>query len=196
MLLIVGLGNPGDEYANTPHNLGFKVVDRLAEEAAISVRRPECRSLVGRGRLEGREVTLAKPMCYMNNSGPVVRALLERYELGTAGLLVVFDDLNLPWTSIRVRERGSAGGHHGMESIIEALGSREFARLRLGVGGLHQGPGATDFLLSPFRRAQRKDVEDLVGRGAEAVRSIIAEGAAQAMTRWNRRAPGQTNEEQ
>ncbi len=195
MFLIVGLGNPGPEYENTPHNLGFRTVDCLAEASKIVVRRPECRSLVGLGRLEEREVALAKPMDFMNNSGRPVQALLEKYGGNLVDLVVVYDDFNLPLASIRIRERGSAGGHHGMESIIAALGSQEFVRVRLGVGPDSPVVDGAAYVLRPFRRSQQKQVEELVGRGAEAVRSIVAEGAAKAMTRWNRRAGGQTTEE-
>lgn len=193
MFLIVGLGNPGPEYENTPHNLGFLTIDRLAQDCGVSVRRPECRSLVGLGRVEAQEVALAKPLCYMNRSGGAVKALLEKYGLGLSDLMVVFDDLNLPWTTVRIRERGSAGGHNGMESVIAALDSKEFVRVRLGIGPGH--PVGADFVLSPFRRSQQKDLEELIGRGAEAVRAILAEGAAKAMTKFNRRAGGQTIEE-
>jgi len=195
VFLIVGLGNPGPEYENTPHNLGFRTVDCLAEASKIVVRRPECRSLVGLGRLEEREVALAKPMDFMNNSGRPVQALLEKYGGNLVDLVVVYDDFNLPLASIRIRERGSAGGHHGMESIIAALGSQEFVRVRLGVGPDSPVVDGAAYVLRPFRRSQQKQVEELVGRGAEAVRSIVAEGAAKAMTRWNRRAGGQTTEE-
>jgi PTH1 family peptidyl-tRNA hydrolase len=194
MFLIVGLGNPGPEYAKTPHNLGFMVVDRLAEECGLSIRRPECNALVGTGKIGGQDVVLAKPLSYMNLSGGPVKALLEKHALTAKDLIVVYDDLDLPWMSIRIRIRGSAGGHRGVESVIRALGSNEFTRVRLGVSpvDLERPLGdATGFLLSPFRRSQQKEVEELVGRGADAVRSILAEGAAKAMTKFNRRAGGQ-----
>ena len=195
MVLVVGLGNPGPEYENTPHNLGFMTIDRLAAESGIAVTRPERQALVGRGRLAGREVALAKPMSYMNLSGGPVKAWLEKHELTAADLLVVYDDFNLPLGSVRIRERGSAGGHHGMESIIAALGTNEFTRVRLGAGPDHPLQDGAEYVLRPFRRSQQKDLEEFVGRGADAVRSILAEGAAQAMTKFNRRAGGQTNEE-
>ena len=195
MILIVGLGNPGPDYANTPHNVGFMTIDRLAEDCGVSVRRPECRALVGIGRIENREVALAKPQSYMNLSGGPVKALLERFSLGPADLLVIYDELDLPWTSLRVRMRGSAGGHHGMESVIAALGTNEFTRLRLGVGSERPVGDATEYLLTPFRRSQQKELEEFVGSAAGVARFIIAEGAAKAMTRFNRRAGGQTIEE-
>lgn len=196
MFLIVGLGNPGAEYENTPHNLGFLTIDRLAEDCGIRVRRPESNALVGLGRIEGQEAALAKPLSFMNRSGPVARALLERYELALADLIVVYDDFNLPWKSLRIRERGSAGGHHGMESIIAALDSAEFTRVRLGVGPDQPVQDGAELVLTPFRRSQEKDLEELIGQAAGAVRSILAEGAAQAMTKYNRRAPGQTTEDE
>ena len=195
MILIVGLGNPGTEYANTPHNLGFRTIDRLAETGGIKVSRPECHARVGLGKMEGRDVVLAKPMAYMNNSGGPVKALLEKYELGLADLIVVFDELNLPFGSLRIRMKGSAGGHNGVESVIGALGSQEFVRVRLGVGPDRPLEDSVSYLLSPFRRSQQTEVEELVGRAADAVRSILAEGAVKAMTKYNRRAGGSNIEE-
>lgn len=131
----------------------------------------------------------------MNLSGGPVKALLEKCGLEPADLVVICDDLDLPWTSLRIRLRGSAGGHHGLESIIAALGSREFTRVRLGIAPAHPVEDAAEFVLSPFRRSQKKELEELVGRAADAVRFIIAEGAAKAMTKFNRRAGGQNIEE-
>lgn len=170
-------------------------VDRLAEDCNLSVRRPECNALVGAGKIDGRPVVLAKPQSYMNLSGGPVKALLGKYGLGPAELVVVHDELDLPWGSLRIRLRGSAGGHHGMESVIAALGTKELTRVRLGVEPDHPLKDTVEFLLTPFRRSQQKEVEELVGRGADAVRSILAEGAAKAMTRFNRRAGGQKTEE-
>ncbi len=195
MVLIVGLGNPGPEYADTPHNLGFLTIDRLAEDGGLSVRRRECQALVGTGEIEGRPVVLAKPLTYMNLSGGAVRALLEKYGLTPADLVVVLDEVNLPWMSLRIRTRGSAGGHNGLKSVIAAVGTGEFTRVRLGVGPDHPLENATEYLLSSFRRSQKKELDELLGRAAEAVRSILAEGAVKAMTKYNRRAGGQTIEE-
>lgn len=195
MFLIVGLGNPGLEYANTPHNLGFMTVDRLAADCGVIVKRPERQALVSPAVIEKREVLLAKPQSYMNLSGGPVKALLGKYELGPADLIVIYDELDLPWMSLRVRLRGSSAGHNGVKSIIAALGTTEFTRVRLGI---HPGRpvDAAEYDLTPFRRSQHKEVEELTGQAADAVRSIIAEGAAKAMTRFNRRAPGQNTEEQ
>ncbi len=182
--LIVGLGNPGAEYEFTPHNLGFLVIDRLAASHAIRVSRKENTSLVGLGAIGGRSLALAKPQTYMNLSGPAVRGLLERYELKPDRLIVVYDELDLPWGSLRIRLNGSAAGHKGVKSVIGSLGTGEFTRVRLGIHPDHPVEGE-QFVLAPFKRAQKKDVEETVSRAAEAVESIIAEGAAQAMTKYN-----------
>lgn len=193
--LIVGLGNPGEEYENTPHNLGFMVVDRLAESHAIRVSRKENLSLVGLGDVVGKRVALAKPQTYMNLSGPAVKGLLERYELKPDRLIVVYDELDLPWGSMRIRMNGSAAGHNGVKSLIGSLGTNEFTRIRIGIHPGNPVKGE-QFVLAPFKRAQKQDVEETVGRAADAVEFIIAEGAAQAMTKYNRRAQGLKTEEE
>jgi peptidyl-tRNA hydrolase, PTH1 family len=193
--LVVGLGNPGEEYENTPHNLGFMVIDRLAESHAIRVSRKENTSFVGLGETGGKHVALAKPQTYMNLSGPAVRGLLERYELKPDRLIVVYDELDLPWGSMRIRLKGSAAGHNGVKSLIGSLGSNEFTRVRIGIDPGSPVKGA-QYVLAPFKRAQKQDVEETVGRAADAVEFIIAEGAAQAMTKYNRRAQGLNTEEE
>jgi peptidyl-tRNA hydrolase, PTH1 family len=192
--LVVGLGNPGEEYENTPHNLGFMVIDRLAESHSIRVSRKENTSFVGLGETRGKHVALAKPQTYMNLSGPAVRGLLERYELKPDRLIVVYDELDLPWGSLRIRLNGSAAGHNGVKSLIGSLGTNEFTRVRLGIDRIEDVPGnpvkGAQYVLAPFKRAQKQDVEETVIRAADAVEFIIAEGAAQAMTKYNRRAQG------
>jgi PTH1 family peptidyl-tRNA hydrolase len=193
--LVVGLGNPGPEYALSPHNLGFLVVDRLAEREGIRVSRKEGKALVGQGEVAGASVLLAKPQTYMNLSGVSVRALFEKYTLGAENLIVVYDDHDLPWGSVRVRPRGSAGGHHGMESVIRSIGSDEFVRVRMGISA---GSGRADpeKLLRPLRRGQLKELNDLLDYAVQAVVSIMSEGVAKAMTMFNRRAQGKTSEEE
>ena len=201
--LVVGLGNPGEEYENTPHNLGFMVVDRLAETHSIRVTRKENLSHVGLGTIAGKAVALAKPQTYMNLSGPPVRGLLERYGLDAGRLLVVYDELDLPFGSLRIRLNGSAAGHNGMKSVIGSLGTQEFVRVRVGVrpalpekSGQTGGLDGAKFVLAPFRRAQMKDVEEIAGYAAQAVESILAEGAEKAMAKYNRRAQGLNTEEE
>jgi PTH1 family peptidyl-tRNA hydrolase len=193
--LIVGLGNPGEEYENTPHNLGFMVIDRLAASHAIRVSRKENMSRVGLGEVKGKHVALAKPQTYMNLSGPAVGGLLERYELKPGRLIVVYDELDLPWGSMRIRLKGSAAGHNGVKSLIGSLGTNEFTRIRIGIDPGNPVKGE-QFVLAPFKRAQKQDVEETVGRAADAVEFILAEGAAQAMTKYNRRAQGLQTEEE
>jgi PTH1 family peptidyl-tRNA hydrolase len=195
MYLVVGLGNPGEEYAATPHNAGFMVVDRLAEMHGIRVNRKDSKALTGVGEIAGKPVMLAKPQTFMNLSGTSVAPLMEKHELTPADLIVVWDELNLPFGGLKILKSGSAGGHNGAISVIGSLGTREFVRVRLGVHPGHPLSSGVEYLLAPVKRSQRKELEELVGRGADAVVSIIAEGAAMAMTKFNRRAQGSNEEE-
>jgi PTH1 family peptidyl-tRNA hydrolase len=195
MFLVVGLGNPGEEYADTPHNAGFNVIDRLAEMHGIRVNRKDSKALTGVGEIAGKPVMLAKPQTFMNLSGTSVAPLMEKHGLGPGDLIVVWDELNLPWGRLRILKSGSAGGHNGAESVIDSLGTREFVRVRLGIHPGRPISSGTDYLLAPVKRSQKKEWEALTGRGADAVVSIIAEGAAMAMTKLNRRAQGSNEEE-
>jgi PTH1 family peptidyl-tRNA hydrolase len=187
MRLIVGLGNPGPEYAWTPHNLGFLAVDRLAELAGARVERPESRSLLGFGSLCGQEIALAKPHTFMNASGLAVRGLLERLELDASSLLVLYDDVALPWGMIRVREHGTAGSHNGMKSVVGALSTMEFLRVRLGVQPEHPVGDLADYVLRPMRRAQLEAAAEMIDQAAEAVQVILRDGPQRAMALFNRR---------
>jgi PTH1 family peptidyl-tRNA hydrolase len=193
--LVVGLGNPGLDYQSTPHNLGFLTLDRLAEQAGIRVRRKECLALVGQGVVEGRPVVLAKPQTFMNLSGQSVRMLLEKHGLTPREMVLVFDDLDLPWMSMRIRAKGSPGGHHGVESVGREVGTMDFARVRLGIAGYRVEDGAR-FVLAPFRRAQKKQLDELLDQAAQAVTSVISEGVEKSMTKFNRRARGEKTEEE
>jgi len=193
--LIVGLGNPGEEYANTPHNLGFMVIDRLAESHAIRVVRKEDMSRVGLGAIKNKQVALGKPQTFMNLSGPSVKGLLERYELKPDRLILVYDELDLAWGTLKIKPKGSAAGHKGAKSVIAALGTSEFVRVRLGIHPGHDVDGES-FVLRPFKKSQKQEVDDAVTRGAEAVESIIAEGVEKSMTVFNRRAQGSNEEEE
>jgi len=192
--LIAGLGNPDAEYALSPHNLGFMVVDVLASQCGVKVKRKDSGALVGQAQLEDRAVLLAKPQTYMNLSGHAVGPLLAKNGLGPGNLIAVYDDHNLPWGSLRIRPGGSAGGHHGMQSVIARIGTDQFIRVRLGIN-----PGAAraevEYLLKPLRRGQLKELEDFLGYAAQAVASIVSEGAEKAMTKYNRRAQGEKEEE-
>jgi PTH1 family peptidyl-tRNA hydrolase len=193
--LVVGLGNPGQEYSQTWHNLGFLVIDRLALRNNIRVSRPEAKALVGVGQLSGRDAVLAQPQTFMNRSGGSVQPLADKFGVPPEKILVIYDDLDLPWTATRIKPRGSAGGHHGMESIIASLKTQEFPRLRLGINPGHPVNG-TQFVLSPIRKAQMEELDELLDHAAAAVESILADGVEKAMTRFNRRARGLHKEEE
>ena len=195
MFLVAGLGNPGEEYALSPHNLGFLTVDRLAERHGIRVNRKDSRAFIGVGEIDGNPVMLAKPQTYMNLSGDSLAPLMEKHSIGPESLVVVYDELDLPWQALRIKPKGSAAGHNGMKSVIAELGTSEFIRVRLGIHPEHRLESGQDFLLSPMGRRQRKELDEFTGYGADAVRSIIAEGVEKAMTKFNRRAPGLHPEE-
>ena len=189
MKLIVGLGNPGVEYQFTPHNMGFLAIDRIAGQCGVKVANRHCKAVTARALLEGQTVLIAKPETYMNLSGESVRELLERYEADPAkDLIVLYDELALPFGSIRVRERGSAGGHNGMKSIIACLGgSQEFLRIRLGVAPEFKVTNGRDYLLSPMRKAQLPLADEALDASTEAVRMILTLGASAAMNRFNQK---------
>jgi PTH1 family peptidyl-tRNA hydrolase len=186
-MLIVGLGNPGAEYEWTRHNLGFMLVDRLAREAGRDVRRAECRALVGQAEIEGRRVELVKPQTYMNLSGEAVGCLLgKRRELDPRrDLVVICDDLALPLGTIRLRARGSAGGHNGLKSLIAHLKSEEFIRLRVGITPEHPVGDTRRYVLERFPQAARPEVEKVLERSAEAVRAVVRDGIDKAMAQYN-----------
>jgi PTH1 family peptidyl-tRNA hydrolase len=189
MRLIVGLGNPGPEYTWTPHNLGFHVVDRLAERAGARVERPEAMAYIGRGRLAGHDVVLAKPQTYMNASGASVRELVRRLEVNPAEMIVVLDDVALPWGMFRVRERGSSGGHNGLESILSALGTDEVIRVRVGIRPDFPVRDLSAYVLMQLRKADREEMLEIAGEAAGAVETILGEGVHKAMAKFNRRVP-------
>jgi PTH1 family peptidyl-tRNA hydrolase len=193
--LIVGLGNPGPEYESTPHNLGFLVLDRLAERHSIRISRPDSHAIVGVGTLGRSPVLLAKPQTYMNLSGGSVKLLQSKHGVPTDRVLVVYDDLDLPWQSVRIRPRGSPAGHNGMKSLVSSLGSQDFPRVRVGVHPGHPLSSGKDFLLSPIKKGQREELVSLLDFASQAVEAVVAEGVEKAMTRFNRRAQGSMEEE-
>ena len=195
MFLVAGLGNPGEEYALTPHNMGFLTVDRLAEREGIRINRKDSRALIGLGEIGGQPVMLAKPQTFMNLSGTSLKPLMEKHQIETGQLLVVYDELDLGWLALKIKPKGSAAGHNGMKSVIGTLGTSEIVRVRLGVHPGHPLSSGTDYLLAPIRRSQRTELDEFIGYAADAVRAIIAEGVEKAMTNYNRRAPGLNKEE-
>ena len=189
MRLIVGLGNPDPEYQWTPHNLGFMAVDELANRGSIRVERPEGKALVGKGKLAGEDVVLAKPQTYMNLSGISVRELLEKYELAPPDLLVMWDEVQLPFGTIRIDRKGSGGSHNGANSVISAVGTQEFSRLRLGCGPDHPLSSRKEFVLRPMKKAELEVAAEMVGEASDAVEMILAMGIDAAMNKFNRRKP-------
>ena len=187
MKLIVGLGNPGYEYYLTPHNLGFMAVDRLAESCGVEISRREAQALTASTELEGEPVVLAKPQTFMNLSGMAVARLLARYELAVEDLIVLVDDVDLPFGSLRIRRRGSAGSHNGLKSIVGALESDQFGRVRMGVKPERPVEDLVSYVLGPFRKADLEVLADMVDQAGEAVRRILKEGISKAMNRYNRR---------
>ncbi len=187
MRLIVGLGNPGPEYQWTPHNLGFLAVDELANRGGIRVERPEAQSLVGLGKVAGQDVILAKPQTYMNLSGNAVGRLMDKYEVEPAELLVLFDERDLPWGMIRIGERGSPGTHNGAKSVTSAVGTQEFARLRLGCGPDHPVGDLAAYVLRPMKKGELEVAGEMVATAGDAVELILAQGIQAAMNKYNRR---------
>jgi peptidyl-tRNA hydrolase, PTH1 family len=189
MRLIVGLGNPDPEYQWTPHNLGFMAVDELANRSGIRVERPEGKALVGKGKIAGEDVLLAKPQTYMNLSGISVRELLEKYELGPADLLVMWDEVQLPFGTIRIDRKGSGGSHNGANSVISAVGMQEFSRIRLGCGPGHPLSSRKEFVLRPMKKSELAEAAEMIGKAGDAVEMILAKGIEPAMNIFNRRKP-------
>lgn len=184
MRLIVGLGNPGRQYALTRHNVGFRCVDELARRAGVSSWRRLFDALVATFQLAGQKVMLAKPQTFMNLSGEAVARLMRYYGVAPRDLLVIYDDMDLPVGKLRIREAGSSGGHKGMVSIIAAIGTEAFPRLRIGIGR-PRALDATGHVLGRFDAADEPAVAEALGRAADAVETILSEGIVAAMNRYN-----------
>ena len=183
--LIVGLGNPGASYEKTRHNLGFMLIDRLALDAQTQVKRDECRSLVGRGQIENEKAELVKPQTFMNLSGEAISCLLRKPGRSLEHLLVISDDLALPFGTIRLRRSGSHGGHNGLRSIIDCLGTLEFVRLRIGIMPEYPVSNTKNFVLENFSKDESTEVEKILERSGEAVRSVVRNGIDRAMAEFN-----------
>ena len=189
MKLVLGLGNPGRRYTRTRHNLGFLLLDRIAEARGIRIGDERCESLVGRGEWEQESLVLAKPQTYMNNSGLAAAALLRRFRVRGADLVVVYDDLDLPFGRLRIRCGGSAGGHRGLASILQHVADRDFVRLRIGIGRPPEGFDAVDYVLSRFSPEEQDSLDGVLAKAAEAVEAIVLEGPVRAMESVNRQGP-------
>ncbi len=188
MKLIVGLGNPGIEYQFTPHNLGFLAIDRIAGNLGVEVRNRQCRALTARTVIAGQMVLLAKPETFMNLSGVSVRELVREYEAQPeSALIVIQDELDFPLGTLRIHTRRSSAGHNGIESIIDALGTQDFLRVRIGVAPERKVGDGAEYLLAPMRKADLKVVDGMLDTAEEAVKVILKEGPAAAMNRFNRK---------
>ncbi|HMF75505.1 MAG TPA: aminoacyl-tRNA hydrolase [Bryobacteraceae bacterium] len=193
---IAGLGNPGSRYEGTPHNIGFRVVDELARRCGVRVVKADGSVLLASGRIQDKSVVLVKPQTFMNHSGNGIKAILNYRNLTHRDLIVVHDELDLPWTGLRIKVAGSAAGHNGVKSVIAVLGTEVFTRVRVGIRPNHAIDDAAEYVLAPFEREMKNDVEEMVSYTADAVESIVAEGAEKAMAKFNRRARGSKEEEE
>jgi PTH1 family peptidyl-tRNA hydrolase len=186
--LIVGMGNPGVEYQFTPHNLGFLAIDRIANECGVDVRNRQCRALTARATIGSETVLLAKPETFMNLSGISVRELVSKHDIRPEeDLIVIQDELDFPLGTLRIHRKRSSAGHNGIESIINALGTQDFLRIRMGVAPDHKIEDGMSYLLAPFCKAQLKVVDEMLDVAADAVKAILTDGAAAAMNRFNRK---------
>lgn len=194
--VIAGLGNPGERYSGTPHNIGFAIVDELGHRYGIRIAKRDGQSLTGVGRIGEANVVLVKPQTFMNLSGAGIQEILRYRSLTNRNLIVVHDELDLPLSELRIKENGSAAGHNGVRSIIAALKTEVFIRVRVGVRPDFPIRDAAEYVLAPFARALKEDVQEIVSYTADAVECIVAEGASRAMTKFNRRAGSLHKEEE
>lgn len=186
MYLIIGLGNPGKDYVNTRHNIGFDVIETLAEEERISVLEKRHKAVIGKGLVAGRKVLLAMPQTYMNLSGECVRELVDYYKVDeTCEVIVISDDISLPPGQLRIRKKGSAGGHNGLKNIIAQLGHDEFYRIKMGVGEKPKGYDLADYVLGHFTKEERSIMNEAAKEACEAIRMILSEDIEKAMNRFN-----------
>ena len=188
MKLIVGLGNPGIEYQFTPHNMGFLAVDRIAAQHGVRVNNRMCHAQTARTSIAGQDVVLAKPETYMNLSGMAVRGLVREYEARPEqDLVLLYDEMDLPFGALRVRPSGRSAGHNGVESVMEALATQEIARVRMGIAPDHPVADGVRYVLSPFKKSQYPVIDQVLDTAAEAVKVILTDGVQAAMNRFNRR---------
>ena len=193
MKLIVGLGNPGPEYAFTPHNAGFLAVDRIAAICDVQIANRRAKALTVRTKLAGHDVLLAKPQTFMNESGLSVAALLQELELGVEDLIVLYDELVIPLGTLRIRERGSAAGHNGVKSISGMLGTEEWTRIRIGIGkpplesGRAVKAGGKDFLLTSMRKQELAELDEVLDQAVRAVEAVLTQGVKAAMNEFNKK---------
>lgn len=188
MYLIAGLGNPDKKYEHTRHNVGFDVIDELAEKYNISISEKKHKALLGKGVIEGQKVVLAKPQTYMNLSGESIVELVHYYKIDPeTEMIVIYDDISFALGNLRIRQSGSAGGHNGIKNIIKCLGTQEFMRIKVGVGEKPKNWDLADFVLGHFSKEERENLEDAIGRAMEAVGYMINGDVAKAMNEYNKK---------
>lgn len=185
LYIIVGLGNPGKEYEETRHNTGFMVLDRLAEKYGIDVRKQKCKALLGQGEINGEKVILVKPQTYMNLSGEAVSEVMKFYKIEKENVIIIFDDIDLPVGKLRVKERGSAGTHNGVKSIVSLLGTTEFKRIKVGVGKQRIGEDLVNHVLGKFPKEDRVLLDEAIEKAVTATEMILEKGVAAAMNQFN-----------
>lgn len=185
MKIIIGLGNPGKEYATAIHNIGFMAIDKLASKHGIDVIDLKHKGLIGKGMIAGEKVLLVKPQTYMNNSGECVREVTDYYKIDLEDLIIIYDDIDLPPGQLRIRKTGSAGTHNGMKSIVQHLGTTVFPRIRVGAGGKPEGWDLADYVLSHISKDADKEISEGISNAAEAVEMIIKDGLSEAMNKFN-----------
>lgn len=187
MYIIVGLGNPTREYEGTRHNIGFDVITRIADDNNIAMDFKKHKAICGKGYIEGQKVILAQPQTYMNLSGESVRELVDFYKVNEEELIIIYDDISLDVGQLRIRGKGSAGGHNGIKSIINHLGTQEFPRIKVGVGDKPKGWDLADYVLGHFSKEEEEDVRESIKRASEAVNCMITHGINEAMNQYNKK---------
>ena len=186
MKLLVGLGNPGSEYSRNRHNMGFLCLNHFAKSHKLAFSQRQSKARVAKGEVGGEPVILVKPTTYMNASGVAVTSLVRQWKIPQSDILIIHDDMDLPLGKIRLKPKGSAAGHHGIESIIASLGSQDFPRLRVGIGRPGDTGGTIDYVLGDFLPSERDLVEEVIARVSKAIDCFIAEGLEKAMSKFNR----------
>lgn len=185
MFVVVGLGNPGKDYTNTRHNVGFDTIDLLAERNNIKLNKIKFTSVYGEGNINGKKVLLVKPQTYMNNSGVTVRDIHNFYKVPIENILVIVDDIDIGFSTVRIKSKGSAGSHNGLKSIVSLLQSQDFPRIKIGVGAKRQNQDLASFVLSRFPKDERKEIEEAILTAAESVETIINYDIDKAMNEFN-----------
>lgn len=187
MFVVIGLGNPGKDYSKTRHNVGFDTIDLLGDRNNIQINKIKFKSVVGEGFIHGEKVLLVKPQTYMNNSGEAIREIYNFYKLPIENMIVIVDDIDIGFSQIRIKRKGSSGSHNGLKSIISLLKDDGFPRIKIGIGKKNQGEDLANFVLNRFPKEERKDIEESILRAAEAVETVIKSGIEDAMNQYNKK---------